>query len=74
MYVYIDKMMKKYSILSMKGKLFPAFFMKKSTISPRIARLRDKTRVSVYGHYAIKDLKDRKDRKDIYPFLPDSSQ
>ena len=26
---------------SVKGKLFPAFFMKKSTISPGIARLRD---------------------------------
>ena len=28
-------------MFSVKGKLFPAFFMKKSTISPGIARLRD---------------------------------
>ena len=28
-------------MFSAKGKLFPAFFMKKSTISPGIARLRD---------------------------------
>ena len=28
-------------MFSAKGKLFPAFFMKKSTISPGIARVRD---------------------------------
>ena len=28
-------------MFSVKGKLFPAFFMKKSTISPGIARLRE---------------------------------
>ena len=37
-FAFYDKIMKKYSMFSVKGKLFPAFFMKKSTISPGIAR------------------------------------